>query len=228
MQAWLQRLERALIAQESGPAAVHAAWLRLVVGTFLAGLPYGCVIGWWTPRLALYTAVKFPIVLLATSALTFPFAWIAARRLGLVASTARIAAMTVLPLFVAAATLASLAPVVLFFTIATPRETATHETAHHLLYLMHVGTVGSAGTWGVFHLRRLLPALCADPRRRRALIASWIVAYAFVGGEIAWILRPFVGSPFYPVELIRADALRGNVYEFIAFAIVPHLLHHRG
>ena len=48
--------------------------------------------------------------------------------------------------------------------------------------------------------------------------------FALVGGEVAWALRPFVGSVYKPVVFLRADALDGNVYEFIFTEILPHLL----
>jgi hypothetical protein len=51
---------------------------------------------------------------------------------------------------------------------------------------------------------------------------AWTLAYAFVGGEIAWVLRPFVGSVYLPVVFLREDALHGNVYEFIFTDILPH------
>ncbi len=64
-----------------------------------------------------------------------------------------------------------------------------------------------------------------EPRRTlRAVYAVWVAAFALVGGEVAWALRPFVGSIYMPVHFLRADALAGNVYEFIFTDIVPHLL----
>jgi hypothetical protein len=52
-----------------------------------------------------------------------------------------------------------------------------------------------------------------------------VLGYALVGGEVAWALRPFVGSvsPRYPIVFLRQDALEGNVYEFIGSDIVPYL-----
>ena len=57
----------------------------------------------------------------------------------------------------------------------------------------------------------------------RRVFALWVLAYALVGGEVAWALRPFVGSVYYRVEFLRPDALDGNVYEFIVTDILPHL-----
>ena len=41
---------------------------------------------------------------------------------------------------------------------------------------------------------------------------------------MGWILRPFLGSPFYDVVFLRPDALDRNFYEFIFADVVPALL----
>jgi hypothetical protein len=63
------------------------------------------------------------------------------------------------------------------------------------------------------------------PRTLAAAYALWVLAYALVGGEVAWALRPFVGSvsPAHPLVFLREDALTGNVYEFIGTDIAPYL-----
>ena len=45
---------------------------------------------------------------------------------------------------------------------------------------------------------------------RRNLVNLWIVVYAFVGSQMAWTLRPFVGAPSMRFELFRQ--LGGNFY----------------
>jgi hypothetical protein len=48
----------------------------------------------------------------------------------------------------------------------------------------------------------------------RVLIA-WLAGNLFLGSQLSWILRPFIGSPALPVEFFRATALRGNFYESV-------------
>jgi len=45
----------------------------------------------------------------------------------------------------------------------------------------------------------------------------------FLGSQLSWILRPFIGAPGLPVQFIRADALHGNFYEAV-FRALGHLL----
>jgi hypothetical protein len=72
-------------------------------------------------------------------------------------------------------------------------------------------------------LWKAMRKLAAPVRTLRTVYAVWVVAFALVGGEVAWALRPFIGSVYMPVVFLRPDALHGNVYEFIFTDILPHL-----
>jgi hypothetical protein len=47
------------------------------------------------------------------------------------------------------------------------------------------------------------------------LLRGWLVIYAFVGIQMGWVLRPFVGVPGRPVTFFREGAW-GNAYEEVA------------
>jgi hypothetical protein len=112
------------------------------------------------------------------------------------------------------------------FTLAAPLPSADARAAHNWLYLMHTAFVGGSGLAGSLALRRGLRATGRPPGVVARVYLSWVLAYAFVGGEVAWALRPFVGSIYFPVVFLRRDALHGNVYEFIVTDILPYLLSH--
>jgi hypothetical protein len=186
---------------------------------------YGAVFGSWQgPRLAAYVALKLPLVLLLTSALTLVFSWLAARLLGLPLRFGQVAVLTFLGLAVASLLLASMSPAAWLFIHCAPPPTTEARTAHNLLYLMHTLFVGGCGLAGTAVLWRAMRQMDAPRRAVRIVWILWVLTYAVVGGEIAWVLRPFVGSVYAPVVLVRHDALDGNVYEFIFTDIVPHLL----
>jgi len=195
--------------------------LPLQIGLMLAaivvcGAAYGAVLGaWHGARLSMYVAAKVPILLIATAVLTSFFNFVAASLLGVTLSFRQVFAMTLFPLAIAAVIAASVAPPLLLFAVALPLPSPRQQTLHNLLYLVHVAVIAGAGYAGASFLR--------DALRSPKVLFTWIALYAFVGGEIAWILRPFVGSVYLPVAFIRDDALRGNVYEFIVTDIVPHL-----
>jgi len=199
-----------------------AAALQVIL---VCGSIYGASLGaWHDTRLAFYSAIKVPLLLLATAALTALFNWIIAAMIGLPLKFGETFEMSLLPLAVASIILASCAPVIFFFDLSLPPPMPSARTLHNLLYLTHTALVAGAGVTGMTFLQRRLLEVCnGDARLSRRVHAAWIVAFAFVGGEVAWILRPFIGSVYLPVVFLRSDALHGNVYEFIFTDILPHL-----
>ena len=214
-------------------AGVHP--LRLVLGsqnigalilcTIIFGAIYGAVLGsWHGAKLAGYVAIKVPLLMLSTAAITALFNWIVAALLGLRMRITQTFKLTLVPLAIASIVAASLAPVAWFFTQSLPGPSPAQRTLHNLLFLVHVTTIAAAGVAGTRMLRHVLTSACdGNEQRARAIRFAWVVVYAFVGGEMAWILRPFLGSVFLPVVFLRDDALNGNVYEFILTDIIPHL-----
>ncbi|HSK79274.1 MAG TPA: hypothetical protein VLQ45_22670 [Thermoanaerobaculia bacterium] len=199
-------------------------WIRLSLGMILCAAVYGAVLGFWHgPRLAAYAAVKLPLVLLLTAALTVGFGWIASALLGLPLRFGQVTVLTFLALATGSALLVSLAPIAWLFTVCAPPPSDEAQTAHNLLYLLHTVFVGGCGVAGTAMLWRAMRGLPAPPRTIRTVYGVWIAAFALVGGEVAWALRPFIGSVYMPVVFLRPDALDGNVYEFIVNDILPHL-----
>lgn len=190
----------------------------------LFGSAYGAILGsWHGARLSLYVAVKIPLMLLATAGITSLFNWIIAALLGLPMRVRQIVALTLIPLAITSIVAASLAPVAWLFNASLPSPAPSQRTLHNVLYLAHTMLIAAAGFSGTSVLRHVLAGVCGDAKLAAKIRWSWIAVYAFVGGEVAWALRPFVGSVYLPVVFLREDALRGNVYEFILTDILPHL-----
>jgi hypothetical protein len=199
-------------------------WLTLVAVLLPAGGLYGVVLGGWHGgALSLFVALKLPLVLLGTSALTMLFNAFVASLFGLSLRFGQVAVLTLFALAVASLLLASLAPIAWFFTLSVPEPSTAARGTHNLLYLLHTTFVGACGLAGTAVLwRGLVRIRPGAPNLRKAYLA-WVVTFALVGGEVAWALRPFVGSVYRPIEFLRADALHGNVYEFVVTDIVPYL-----
>ena len=49
------------------------------------------------------------------------------------------------------------------------------------------------------------------PRQAVRILQVWILVFGFVGTQMAWSLRPFIGNPGQSFEIIRADQ-SGNIY----------------
>ena len=220
----LERGRRAMLDDLRVDRDVRRHALALVAAIVVCGAIYGAVLGsWHGSRLALYVAAKVPLLLLLTAGITALFNWIAAALLGLAMRFRQIVALTLLPLAIASIVAASLAPVAWLFTTSLPPPSPAQQTLHNLLYLTHTALVAASGLAGTTALRSVLVEVCGSETLARRIRFSWVALYAFVGGEVAWMLRPFVGSVYLPVVFLRDDALDGNVYEFILTDILPHL-----
>ena len=87
------------------------------------------------------------------------------------------------------------------------------------IHLMGICGAGMASLAGMrFLLKAYAPLILKEPLHRRMLL-FWIVMYAFVGIQMGWLLRPFVGNPTAPVEFLRPDAW-GNAYVVIVDLIL--------
>lgn len=95
-------------AEDGGAGARWRLGLRLSGVMAAASAAYGAVLGsWHGPYLALLVAVKLPLVLLATSALTVLFAWMVARLFSVPLSLGRTAVLGFRALTVAGLLMAS-------------------------------------------------------------------------------------------------------------------------
>jgi hypothetical protein len=137
---------------------------------------------------------------------------------------AQVVVLTFLALATASVVLLSLSPIAWFFTVCAPEPSTAARTTHNALYLMHTVFVGACGLVGTRTLWDAMLCLGRPRSTMRRVYVIWVLGYALVGGEVAWALRPFVGSvsPQYPIVFVRGDALKGNVYEFIGRDIVPY------
>ena len=70
--------------------------------------------------------------------------------------------------------------------------------------------IGSSGL-----CRRLYRPLILKRPRHRSLLFVWLGIYAFVGIQMAWVLRPFIGNPAQPTHFFRQQAW-GNAYVRLA------------
>lgn len=202
--------------------------IGLAVLIVIACAVYSVVLaGWRSPQLILYVAIKLPVLFLGTTSLVAGFNWMTSSLLGSGLSFKS----TVFAVFGAMAIsgwiLLSLAPVALFFLMSGVPVAGSHDelrTAHNAILITHIIILSLAGFGGnvvlLKGLRRVVRPHCSAD----LLFALWVIAFAFVGCQLSWILRPFVGSPFYPVAWLRPDCLDRNFYEFVFTEVMPYLL----
>ena len=109
-----------------------------------------------------------------------------------------------------AITLLSFATISLFFIVTTPGY-------YQLFKLLNVVFFMIAGAVGASFLNQGIKLTAStatgQPRLGRLVFYLWVVVYIFVGCQMAWTLRPFVGYPDAPFEPVRQ--LGGNFYDNI-------------
>jgi hypothetical protein len=207
-------------------STMRRAALCLVVILAGAGL-YGAAVGWWrSPLQAGYNALKFPLIILLTTLSNALINGMLAPLLGLDLRFRQSVMAVLMSFTIAAAILGSFSPVVFFVVWNTPplgSAPADAAGAHSFLLVSQVALVAFAGVAGNLRLWQLLRRLGGSDAVAFKVMLAWLASNLFLGSQISWMLRPFVGSPHLPVEFVRDDALAGSFYETL-FAAVSELL----
>jgi hypothetical protein len=187
-----------------------------------AGL-FGAALGEWrSPLQALYGGIKFPLVFLLTTAGTGLLNGMLAPLLGLNIKFRQSLLIILFGHTIAAIILGGFSPILLFVVCNAPpvRTSATASTVgHSIVLVVEVSLIAFAGILANVRLRQLLDRLSGSPRVSRRIMLAWLAANLFLGAQISWLLRPFVGSPGLPVEFLRSTAFHGNFYETVFFAL---------
>ena len=168
------------------------------------------------PRYMVASFIKMPLLLLLTSAVTCPSLYVFGALRGLPFSAREFGAMLMVAHTILAAVLGSLAPVIAFFALTT--------TSYSFMVLLTVAACGLAGLLGIRVFVKAVNepppggstpgaglggALRCPPGVNRniwQLLGWWVVLYAFVGVQMAWILRPFIGAPYLEFILFRGKS----------------------
>jgi len=190
-------------------------WLHVGVIVLGAGL-YGAAMGWWRdPQQALYVAIKFPLIILLTVIGNALLNAMLAPLLGLNIPFRQSFSAILMSFTIASAILGAFSPLIAFMIWNSPPMSpqAVSGATYGFIKLANVAVIAFAGTTGNVRLFQLLARLGGNPAVARRVIFAWLAGNLFLGSQLSWILRPFIGAPNLPVEFFRATALRGNFYE---------------
>jgi predicted membrane-bound spermidine synthase len=91
---------------------------------------------------------------------------------------------------------------------------------YSFIQVTHVAIIAFAGIIGNARLVQLLRELSGDRAIARRVLVAWLAVNLFLGSQLCWILRPFIGSPGLPVEFLRAAAFQGNFYETVFHSLL--------
>ena len=190
------------------PATSAGAAARLTWYAAAFGLAYGAAMGSYAGFVVdrpwdelglqmLYSAVKVPLLLGVTCLLALPSFFVANTLAGLrddffEAVRAVAAAQAGLAII-----LASLAPLTLTWYLSFADYNAA-ITVNAVMFAV-------ASVSAQLLLRSYYRPLVARNRRHRLMMVCWLVIYAFVGIQMGWVLRPFIGAPGIAPEFFRSE-----------------------
>jgi hypothetical protein len=192
----------------------------IVIG---AGL-YGAAMGWWrAPEQALYVAIKFPLIILLTTLGNALLNAMLAPLLGLNIPFRQSFTTILMSFAIASAILGSFSPLIAFMTWNSPSiQSAQVSGIYSSIMLTHVAVIAFAGIAANVRLRNLLCAM-GGPRVGNRVLFAWLALNLFLGSQLSWICRPFIGAPGLPLQFLRDHPLAGNFYEAV-FRSFIHLL----
>lgn len=170
-------------------------------------IAYGLVMGSHNSLLqSSISALKFPALIFLSLIICFPAFYVIQFILGSQISF-RIMINIVFSGFVVFTTIAvSFATIVIFFMIT--------GNNYAFLKLLHVAILTFSGIFGMRTIVQGLKYSCEKkniyPKLGITIFKIWILIFAFVSLQLAWNLRPFIGSKDLPTELFREK--EGNFY----------------
>lgn len=191
------------LLRAEGPYAVGAP--RVPVGRFLillclGGVVYGAAMGSFglRPLQMVYSGIKVPMLLSFSTVVCLPSFFVVNTLLGLRDDFPSALRAVLACQATVAIGLLALMPVVLFFYVSSGDYRFAIQ-ANGFLFLL--ATLAGQRVLN----RHYHPLVAKDPRHRIAR-RLWVVLYVFVAVQLAWVLRPFVGSPNLDVHFFRESA----------------------
>lgn len=260
MRTWWKDLDRILRGEATRHSALRRGTIEIPVGgislvlvilAMLYGVCMGCFAllksdgpsGWQL----MATTVKVPALFALTLLVTFPSLYVFNALVGSRLAVASVLRLLVASLAVIVTVLASLGPIVAFFSVST--------TTYAFMVLINVVVFAVSGTLGLIFLLRtlqrlslivpeptvppsfervgeekddgvdILPPSALEPIEEQVLgphvnvvFRCWVILFGLVGAQMGWVLRPFIGDPSRPFAWFRGR--ESNFFEAVWSALV--------
>ena len=259
MGKWWNDLDRILRGDATrvsslGRGAIEVPIGGLAVVLVLLGMFYGMCMGCFAlfkeggpSYLQLVaTTLKVPALFLLTLAITLPSLYVFNALVGSRLTLDSVLRLLLAALAVTMAVLASIGPIVAFFSLST--------TSHPFMVLVNVVVFGVSGSLGLSFLLQTLHRLSVAPllapessgsdepgeekpgggvvipgpldplegqvlgRHVKTIFRCWVILFGLVGAQMGWVLRPFVGDPDLPFQWFRFR--ESNFFQGVWHALV--------
>lgn len=192
-----------------GRKLAHATLTLLLLGAF-----YGAVAGVYSSWLqAFSSAIKLPVLYIGAFVICFPVFFVVQMLVGSRLGLAQMTVLVMTTLALIAVLLAAFVPIVAFFLLM--------GSNYYFLQLLHVIIGLVTGILGMYALHEGLAVVCEKhnvyPRKAMTILRVWVVVFAFVGIQLAWNLRPFLGDRGEPFKVFRH--YEGNFYAAVIYSV---------
>ncbi len=249
---WFADLDRLLRGEATRPDALRRGTIEVSVpGLLFVSIVLAAVYGVCMGSYALFreggpsgtqlvaSAVKVPALFYLTLVVTFPSLYVSNALVGSRLGPIALLRLVVAAIAVMVAVLASLGPIVAFFSVMT--------TSYRFVLLLNVVVCAVSGGLGLRFLLNTLQRLsmaelhtggpvevepidesaagrpapsAIEPvkgqvmtRPVRLIFRCWVFLFGVVGAQMAWVLRPFVGDPNQPFTWFRPR--QSNFFEAV-------------
>lgn len=184
--------------------------LIIVAFSFIYGLTMG---GYHSFLQAIVAGLKLMTLFLTSLLICFPSFFIIQQIMGSKIKLKQLILIILSGFVLSSTIILSFAPVIIFFLITGDN--------YHFLQLLHVGIFLFAGFFGVRLIIDALKYACEKkniyPQIGVIGFKVWIIILAFVGIQLAWNLRPFLGDRNEDFKLFRK--YEGNFYTAVVYSV---------
>jgi hypothetical protein len=181
--------------------------MKHLVLVLLFSLIYGATMGSYNSFMqAVSSAIKMPVLFILIILICFPAFYVIQTVLGSKLSLGQMISIILTGFAFMTCIMVSFSTIVIFFMITGDN--------YPFVKLLHVLIIMTAGFFGMHAIVEALKYSCEKrsiyPKTGVHVFRVWIFILAFVGAQLSWSLRPFVGSKDSEFQLLRQRG--GNFY----------------
>jgi hypothetical protein len=162
---------------------------------------------------AVSSGVKVPVLFNAVLAICFPAFFIIQYILGSKLKLKQMISIIFSGFVLTTAIMVSFIPIIIFFLLTGGN--------YYFLQLLHISIFILSGIFGMKSITDSLKYSCEKqnvyPRIGVDIFRFWVVILVFVGIQMAWNLRPFLGNRNEPFKLFRD--YEGNFYAALVYSV---------
>jgi MFS family permease len=205
-----ERFFEEVVEEIALPSKLRYAVVTIITLCGFFGLVAGAYAG---PAQAVSAGLKLPFLFFATFTVCFPAFFVVQVLVGSRLRLLQVVVLVLGALALISVLLAAFVPITAFFLITGAN--------YYFQHLLNIAIAGVAGLFGMYALHEGLSVVCEKrgvyPRKALTIMRVWAVLFAFVGIQLAWSLRPFLGDRNEPFRVF--GSYQGNFYAAIIYAV---------